>query len=101
MWFKKCKAYRLPETPDAAVLTEALAYMQFAPPQGLDWFCDGFDNPQPFTPLVFRAGELWAFAFAEKRKCCPVRWSTMSWRAEWPPLKSKKTAPLAAKKSRI
>ena len=24
MWFKQCKAYRLPETPDATVLADAL-----------------------------------------------------------------------------
>lgn len=71
MWFKQCKAYRLPETPDAAVLAEALADMKFAPPQGLDWFCDGFDNPQPFTPLVFRAGETLGICLRREEKVLP------------------------------
>lgn len=71
MWFKQCQAYRLPETPGVAVLAEALADMQFAPPQGLDWFCDGFDNPQPFTPLVFRAGETLGICLRREEKVLP------------------------------
>ena len=58
MWFKQCKAYRLPETPDAAVLAEALDEHRFVQPGGMDWFTDGFTVPQPFgDELVFAANK--------------------------------------------
>ena len=58
MWFKQCKAYRLPATPDAAVLAAALDEYRFIQPGGLDWFGDGFTVPQPFgDELVFAANK--------------------------------------------
>lgn len=72
MWFKQCKAYRLPETPNAAVLSAALADMRFAPPQGLDWFCDGFDTPQPFSSeLVFAANKTLGISLKREEKVLP------------------------------
>ena len=38
MWFSQCTVFRLPETPNAALLADKLADAPFAPCGGLDWF---------------------------------------------------------------
>lgn len=72
MWFKQCKAYRLPETPDAAVLAAALDEHRFAPPCGLDWFADGFAVPQPFgDELVFSANKTLGISLKREERVLP------------------------------
>ncbi|WP_153717653.1 recombination-associated protein RdgC [Eikenella corrodens] len=72
MWFKQCKAYRLPETPDAAVLAAALDEHRFAPPCGLDWFADGFAVPQPFgDELVFAANKTLGISLKREERVLP------------------------------
>ena len=72
MWFKQCQAYRLPETPDAAVLAEALDEHRFAPPCGLDWFTDGFAVPQPFgDELVFAANKTLGISLKREERVLP------------------------------
>ena len=71
MWFKQCKAYRLPETPDAAVLA-ALDEYRFVPPGGLDWFADGFTVPQPFgDELVFAADKTLGISLKREERVLP------------------------------
>ena len=71
MWFKQCKAYRLPETPDAAVLA-ALDEYRFVPPGGLDWFGDGFAVPQPFgDELVFAANKTLGISLKREERVLP------------------------------
>ena len=72
MWFKQCQAYRLPETPDAAVLAAALDEHRFAPPCGLDWFTDGFTVPQPFgDELVFAADKTLGISLKREERVLP------------------------------
>ncbi|OAM15247.1 hypothetical protein A7P85_08685 [Eikenella corrodens] len=72
MWFKQCQAYRLPETPDAAVLAAALDEHRFAPPCGLDWFTDGFAVPQPFgDELVFTADKTLGISLKREERVLP------------------------------
>ena len=72
MWFKQCQAYRLPETPDAAVLAAALDEHRFAPPCGLDWFTDGFAVPQPFgNELVFAADKTLGISLKREERVLP------------------------------
>lgn len=72
MWFKQCQAYRLPETPDAAVLAAALDEHRFAPPCGLDWFTDGFAVPQPFgDKLVFSANKTLGISLKREERVLP------------------------------
>lgn len=72
MWFKQCQAYRLPETPDAAVLAAALDEHRFAPPCGLDWFADGFAVPQPFgDELVFTADKTLGISLKREERVLP------------------------------
>ena len=72
MWFKQCQAYRLPETPDAAVLAAALDEHRFAPPCGLDWFTDGFAVPQPFgNELVFAANKTLGISLKREERVLP------------------------------
>ena len=72
MWFKQCQAYRLPETPDAAVLAAALDEHRFAPPCGLDWFTDGFAVPQPFgDELVFAANKTLGISLKREERVLP------------------------------
>ena len=72
MWFKQCKAYRLPETPDAAVLAAALDEHRFAPPCELDWFTDGFAVPQPFgDELVFAANRTLGISLKREERVLP------------------------------
>ncbi len=72
MWFKQCQAYRLPETPDAAVLATALDEHRFAPPCGLDWFADGFAVPQPFgDELVFTADKTLSISLKREERVLP------------------------------
>lgn len=72
MWFKQCKAYRLPETPDAAVLAEALDEHRFVQPGGMDWFTDGFDVPQPFgDELVFAANKTLGISLKREERVLP------------------------------
>ena len=72
MWFKQCQAYRLPETPDAAVLADALDEHRFAPPCGLDWFTDGFAVPQPFgDELVFTADKTLGISLKREERVLP------------------------------
>ena len=72
MWFKQCQAYRLPETPDAAVLAEALDEHRFAPPCGLDWFTDGFAVPQPFgDELLFSANKTLGISLKREERVLP------------------------------
>ncbi|WP_153715172.1 recombination-associated protein RdgC [Eikenella corrodens] len=72
MWFKQCQAYRLPATPDAAVLAAALDEHRFAPPCGLDWFADGFAVPQPFgDELVFAADKTLGISLKREERVLP------------------------------
>lgn len=72
MWFKQCQAYRLPETPDAAVLAAALDEHRFTPPCGLDWFADGFAVPQPFgDELVFAADKTLGISLKREERVLP------------------------------
>lgn len=72
MWFKQCQAYRLPETPDAAVLAAALDEHRFVPPCGLDWFADGFAVPQPFgDELVFAADKTLGISLKREERVLP------------------------------
>lgn len=72
MWFKQCQAYRLPETPDAAVLADALDEHRFAPPCGLDWFTDGFAVPQLFgDELVFAANKTLGISLKREERVLP------------------------------
>ena len=72
MWFKQCQAYRLPETPDAAVLAAALDEHRFAPPCGLDWFTDGFAVPQLFgDELVFAANKTLGISLKREERVLP------------------------------
>lgn len=72
MWFKQCQAYRLPETPDAAILAAALDEHRFAPPCGLDWFTDGFAVPQPFgDELVFAADKTLGISLKREERVLP------------------------------
>lgn len=72
MWFKQCKAYRLPETPDAAVLAEALDKHRFVQPGGMDWFTDGFTVPQPFgDELVFAANKTLGISLKREERVLP------------------------------
>ena len=72
MWFKQCQAYRLPETPDAAVLAEALDEHRFVQPGGMDWFTDGFDVPQPFgDELVFAANKTLGISLKREERVLP------------------------------
>ena len=72
MWFKQCKAYRLPATPDAAVLADALDEYRFVPPGGLDWFGDGFTVPQPFgDELVFAADKTLGISLKREERVLP------------------------------
>ena len=72
MWFKQCQAYRLPETPDAAVLAATLDEHRFAPPCGLDWFTDGFAVPQPFgDELVFAADKTLGISLKREERVLP------------------------------
>ena len=72
MWFKQCKAYRLPETPDAAVLAEALDEHRFVQPGGMDWFTDGFTVPQPFgDELVFAANKTLGISLKREERVLP------------------------------
>ena len=72
MWFKQCQAYRLPATPDAAVLSAALEEHRVAPPCGLDWFADGFAVPQPFgDELVFAADKTLGISLKREERVLP------------------------------
>ena len=72
MWLKQCQAYRLPETPDAAVLAATLDEHRFAPPCGLDWFADGFAVPQPFgDELVFAADKTLGISLKREERVLP------------------------------
>ena len=71
MWFKQCKAYRLPETPDAAVLAEALDEHRFVPPSGLDWFNDGFVEPVVINEMVFSADKTQRIRLKREERVLP------------------------------
>ena len=71
MWFKQCQAYRLPETPDAAVLAAALDEHRFAPPCGLDWFTDGFTGPRIVGEMVFNADKTQRIRLKREERVLP------------------------------
>lgn len=71
MWFKQCKAYRLPETPDAAVLADALEEYRFVPPSGLDWFNDGFVEPVVINEMVFSADKTQRIRLKREERVLP------------------------------
>ena len=75
MWFKQISFYLVnPEKlPDTETLCEKLAAAAFAPPQGLDWFGEGFAAPQPFSPEpVFPADFTWSVALKKSEKVLPA-----------------------------
>ena len=75
MWFKQISFYLVnPEKlPDTETLCEKLAASAFAPPQGLDWFGEGFAAPQPFSPEpVFPADFTWSVALKKSEKVLPA-----------------------------
>ena len=72
MWFSQCIVFRLPETPNAALLADKLADAPFAPCGGLDWFTEGFAAPQSFTPeLVFKVEQTMGIALRREEKVLP------------------------------
>ena len=72
MWFSQCTVFRLPETPNAALLADKLADAPFAPCGGLDWFTEGFAAPQSFTPeLVFKVEQTMGIALRREEKVLP------------------------------
>lgn len=71
MWFKQCQAYRLPETPDAAVLAAALDEHRFVPPCGLDWFTDGFTGPRIVGEMVFNADKTQRIRLKREERVLP------------------------------
>ena len=72
MWFSQCTVFRLPETPNAALLADKLADAPFVPCGGLDWFTEGFAAPQSFTPeLVFKVEQTMGIALRREEKVLP------------------------------
>ena len=72
MWFSQCTVFRLPETPNAALLADKLADAPFALCGGLDWFTEGFAAPQSFTPeLVFKVEQTIGIALRREEKVLP------------------------------
>lgn len=72
MWFSQCTVFRLPETPNAALLADKLADAPFALCGGLDWFTEGFAAPQSFTPeLVFKVEQTMGIALRREEKVLP------------------------------
>ena len=72
MWFSQCTVFRLPETPNAALLADKLADAPFAPCGGLDWFTEGFAAPQRFTPaLVLKVEQTMGIALRREEKVLP------------------------------
>ena len=72
MWFSQCTVFRLPETPNAALLADKLADAPFTPCGGLDWFTEGFAAPQSFTPeLVFKVKQTMGIALRREEKVLP------------------------------
>ncbi|OAM29941.1 MULTISPECIES: recombination-associated protein RdgC [Eikenella] len=75
MWFKQVSFYPLnkDKLPDAETLSAKLEEAAFAPPQGLDWFGEGFAPPQVFSPeWVFPADFTWGVALKKSEKVLPA-----------------------------
>ena len=75
MWFKQVSFYPLnkDKLPDLETLSAKLQEAEFAPPQGLDWFGEGFVPPEGFSPeLVFPADFTWSVALKKSEKVLPA-----------------------------
>ena len=75
MWFKQVSFYPLnkDKLPDLETLSAKLQEAEFAPPQGLDWFGEGFAPPEGFSPeLVFPADFTWSVALKKSEKVLPA-----------------------------
>ena len=75
MWFKQVSFYPLnkDKLPDLETLSAKLQAAEFAPPQGLDWFGEGFAPPKGFSPeLVFPADFTWSVALKKSEKVLPA-----------------------------
>ena len=75
MWFKQVSFYPLnkDKLPDLETLSAKLQEAEFAPPQGLDWFGEGFAPPEGFLPeLVFPADFTWSVALKKSEKVLPA-----------------------------
>lgn len=75
MWFKQVSFYSLSKDklPDLETLSAKLEDAAFAPPQGLDWFGEGFAPPQSFSPeLVFPADFTWSVSLRKSEKVLPA-----------------------------
>ena len=75
MWFKQVSFYPLnkDKLPDLETLSAKLQEAEFAPPQGLDWFGEGFAPPKGFSPeLVFPADFTWSVALKKSEKVLPA-----------------------------
>ena len=75
MWFKQVSFYPLnkDKLPDLETLSAKLQGAEFAPPQGLDWFGEGFAPPDGFSPeLVFPADFTWSVALKKSEKVLPA-----------------------------
>ncbi|MBH5328398.1 recombination-associated protein RdgC [Eikenella sp. S3360] len=75
MWFKQVSFYPLSKDklPDVETLSAKLEEAAFAPPQGLDWFGEGFAPPQAFSPeWVFPADFTWGVALKKSEKVLPA-----------------------------
>ena len=75
MWFKQVSFYPLnkDKLPDLGTLSAKLQEAEFAPPQGLDWFGEGFAPPKGFSPeLVFPADFTWSVALKKSEKVLPA-----------------------------
>ena len=75
MWFKQVSFYPLnkDKLPDLETLSAKLQAAEFAPPQGLDGFGEGFAPPEGFSPeLVFPADFTWSVALKKSEKVLPA-----------------------------
>lgn len=69
MWFNQLTAYRLPQKPEESELDGCLSNAQFTPPNGLDWYSEGFAVPTPFDGmLVYNAGGHYLISLKREKK---------------------------------
>lgn len=74
MWFKQLSFYilNIGKIPVSAELQDALSEVPFSPPNGLDWFSEGFAQPVSFdSGLVFIAGNTFGVMLRKDEKVLP------------------------------
>lgn len=73
MWFKQLTPFRLPELPEDRYLEESLGNSWFQPPQGSDWYSEGFTYPVPFgDTAVFKAQNTMLISLMCEEKVLPA-----------------------------